>query len=424
MIKPTIEIQELRRRIYLKAKSETSWRFWGLYVHVCKMETLYASYKLCRQNKGNAGIDGVTFEQVEREGAVKFLEGIHKELITETYLPQRNRISHIPKGNGKTRQLGIPTIKDRVVQGALKLILEPIFEADFQPGSFGYRPKRTAHEAIKTVASALSKGKTRVIDIDLKSYFDTIRHDKLLSKIAERVEDRKILHLLKLQLKSNGKKGVPQGSIISPLLSNIYLNELDKMLEKANLVTQEGKYTHITYARWADDLIILVDGFRKWDWLYKGVRRRLREELSKLGVEINEEKTKEVDLIKGGKFKFLGFIFRRNINLKGIGWPHYQPCMSSRTKLLQQLKDIFRRYNSQPISRVINLINPILRGWVNYFRIGHSSKYFGYVKDWVQKKIRRFLMRARKRKGFGWKRWSRDWINTLGVFNAYYVVRS
>ena len=142
-----------------------------------------------------------------------------------------------------------------------------------------------------------------------------------------------------------------------------------------------------------------------------------------MGVEVNEEKTSEADLIRGDTFKFLGFVFRRNINSKGIGWPYYQPCMSSRTKLLRKLKEIFRRHNSQPISRVINLINPILRGWVNYFRIGHSSKYFGYVKDWVQKKIRRFLMRARKRTGFGWKRWSREWINTLGAFNAYYVYR-
>jgi RNA-directed DNA polymerase len=337
----------------------------------------------------------------------------------------RNRIQHIPKGKGKTRKLGIPTIKDRIVQGAIKLILEPIFEADFQPGSFGYRPKRAAHQAIEQVSNAIVQEKTRVIDIDLKSYFDTIRHDILLSKIAGRIRDDKVLHLLKLILKANGKKGVPQGSVISPLLSNIYLNELDKMLEKANDVTREGKYTHITYARWADDIIILVDGYRKWDWLYHGVQRRLREELTNLDVEINEEKTKVVDLRKGEKFGFLGFDFRRNVNSQGKGWPHYQPKMSSRTKLLRKLKNIFKCHISQPISRVIYLINPILRGWVNYFRIGHSSKFFGFVKDWVQKKIRRFLMRSKRRQGFGWKRWSRDWIyEKLGVYNDYQVRRS
>jgi len=389
------------------------------------METMQESYRLCKQNKGSAGIDGVTFEQVEKEGVVKLLTEIQQELISGTYLPMRNRIQHIPKGNGKTRKLGIPTIKDRIVQGAIKLILEPVFEADFQPGSFGYRPKRTAHQAIEQVANAIVQEKTRVIDIDLKSYFDTIRHDILLSKIAKRIRDDKVLHLLKLILKANGKKGVPQGSVISPLLSNIYLNELDKMLERANEVTREGKYTHITYARWADDLIILVDGYRKWDWLYHGVQRRLREELTNLDVEINEEKTKVVDLRKGEKFGFLGFDFRRNVNSQGKGWPHYQPKMSSRTKLLRKLKNIFKCQISQPISRVIYLINPILRGWVNYFRVGHSSKLFGFVKDWVQKKIRRFLMRSKRRQGFGWKRWSRDWIyENLGVYNDYHVRRS
>jgi len=197
------------------------------------------------------------------------------------------------------------------------------------------------------------------------------------------------------------------------------------MLEKANDVTREGKYTHITYARWADDLIILVDGYRKWDWLYHGIQRRLREELANLDVEINEEKTKVVDLRKGEKFGFLGFDFRRNVNSQGKGWPHYQPKMSSRTKLLRKLKNIFKRHISQPISRVIYLINPILRGWANYFRVGHSSKYFGFVKDWVQKKIRRFLMRSKRQQGFGWERWSRDWIyENLGVYNDYQVRRS
>lgn len=426
MRKTTIQLQDLRREIYLKAKSETSWRFWGMYVHICKMETLQESYRLSKQNNGSAGIDGVTFEQVEKEGVEKLLTEIQQELKSGTYLPMRNRVKHISKGNGKkTRELAIPTIKDRIVQGAIKLILEPVFEADFQPGSFGYRPKRTAHQAIEKVANAIVEEKTRVIDIDLKSYFDTIRHDILLSKVARRIRDDKVMHLLKLVLRANGKRGVPQGSVISPLLSNIYLNELDKMLEKASDVTREGKYTHITYTRWADDLVILVDGFRKWDWLYYGIQRRVREELAILGVEINEEKTKLVDLTKGEGFGFLGFDFRRRINSQGKGWPHYQPKMSSRTKLLRKLKDIFRRHISQPVSRVIYLINPILRGWVNYFRVGHSSKCFGFVKDWVQKKIRRFLMRSKRRQGFGWKRWSRDWIYVkLGVFNDYHVYRS
>ena len=386
MIKPTIKLQELRRKIYLKAKSETSWRFWGMYVHICKMETLETSYRMCKSNNGSAGLDGVTFKQIEREGRQDFLRQIQQELQRETYFPTPNRIHHIPKGKKGTRKLGIPTIKDRVVQGAVRLILEPVFEADFQPGSYGYRPKRSAHQAVEKVAKAIVEEKTRVIDVDLRSYFDTIRHDKLLGKIAQRINDGKVMRLLKLMLKTNGKRGVPQGGVISPLLSNIYLNEVDKMLEKANKSTREGRYTHITYARFADDLVILVDSYRKWDWLFKGVQKRLREELTKLGVEINEDKTKVVDLKKGEKFGFLGFDFRRNVNAAGKGWTHYQPQTAKRTKLLRKLKDVFRRHDSQPIGRVIELVNPILRGWANYFRIGHSSKCFGYVKDWVEKK--------------------------------------
>ena len=425
MIKPTNKIQDLRRKIYLKAKSEATWRFWGMYVHICKKETLLESYELCKSNNGSPGVDGVTFEQVEKGGLAQFLKDIQYELETESYFPMRNRIVQIPKGNGKMRNLGIPTIKDRVVQGAVKLILEPVFEADFQSGSYGYRPKRRADQAIAQVAKGIVEEKTRVIDLDLRAYFDTIRHDILLSKVAKRINDDKVLHLLKLMMKSNGKRGVPQGSVISPLLSNIYLTDLDKMLERAISTTREGKYTHVTYVRWADDLVILVDGHRKWDWLYRGIQRRLREELSKVGVEINEEKTKEADLIRGGKFSFLGFEFRRNVNQKGKGWPHYQPKMSARTKLLSKLKSIFNAFVSQPVNKVIERINPILRGWVVYFRVGHSSRCFNYVKDWVYKKIRRHLMRSRKRHGFGWKRWSRDWIyvNT-GVFNDYYVKRT
>ena len=246
-------MQDLRKRIYLKAKAEPAWRFWGLYVHVCKMETLQEAYRMAKANNGAPGIDGVTFEAIEKEGLEQFLESICEELVTETYLPQRNRQKEIPKGRGKTRTIGIPTIRDRVVQGALKLILEPIFEADFQEGSYGYRPKRTPHQAVQRVAEAIVSCKTRVIDVDLAGYFDTVRHDILLRKVAERVNDDQVMHLLKLILKAGGKRGVPQGGVISPMLSNIYLNEVDKMLEKAKDVTREGRYTQLEYARFADD---------------------------------------------------------------------------------------------------------------------------------------------------------------------------
>ena len=422
MTKASMSLQDLRRKIYVKAKTDQSWRFWGLYVHVCRWETLAEAYKLAKQNKGAPGVDGVRFDDIEHEGVQQFLDGVQQELIDGTYRPLPNRRVDIPKDNGKTRTLGIPCVRDRVVQGALKLILEPIFESDFQSGSFGYRPKKTAHEAINRVADSIVRERVQVIDIDLKAYFDTIRHDILLTKVAQRVDDRKIMRLLKLILKASGKRGVPQGGVISPLLSNLYLNEVDRMLERAKEVTRTGKYIHLEYARFADDLVVLVDGFRKWRWLVKAVVTRLGQEFQKLGVELNTEKTKVVDLSAGGVFSFLGFHFRRAITRNGKVGVLFMPTMKARKSLTQKLKAIFRRFRSQPISRIVRIINPTLRGWVNYFRVGMSSQCFSYLKDWVEKKIRRHLMKARGYRGFGWDRWSRSWLyKELGLFRNYYV---
>ena len=410
MTKASIDLQDLRRRIYVKAKAETSWKFWGLYVHVCKLETLREAYALAKRNDGAPGSDGVTFEAIEAQGVEAFLEQIADELVGRSYAPLPARRQEIPKDGGKVRVLSIPAIRDRVAQGALKLILEPIFEADFQSGSFGYRPQRTAHEAVDRVARAIVQHKTRVIDIDLRSYFDNVRHDRLLAKVAQRVDDADVMHLLKIMLKASGKQGVPQGGVISPLLSNIYLTEVDRMLERAREATRYGKYTSVEYARFADDLVILIDAHQRHDWLMAAVEKRLREELAELQVEINEEKSQIVDLRRGESFGFLGFDFRRVRSLRGVWRAHYTPKLKKRTALLRKLKDVFRRHQSQPVDRVVKLINPVLRGWVNYFAVGHASECFGFVKDWVEKKIRRHMLRARNRQGFGWARWSRGWL--------------
>ncbi len=425
MRKAPISLQDLRRRIYVKAKAEESWRFWGVFVHVCKLETLYEAYRLAKANDGAPGIDGVTFEAIETAGVEAFLAQIRDDLVQGTYRPMRYRHQAIPKGDGKGyRILSIPSIRDRVVQGGLKLILEPIFEADFQEGSYGYRPGRSAHDAVQRVAEAIVQAKTRVLDVDLKSYFDNIRHDVLLAKMAERIDDSDVMRLLSLILKTRGKKGIAQGDVLAPLLSNVYLTQVDRMLERAKEVTREGKYTHVEYARFADDLVILIDGHWRHDGLLGAVEQRLREELATLHVTFNEDKSRTVDLAKGEGFGFLGFDFRRIRSRNGNWRPYYTPQMKKRTSLLRRLKAVFRGSRSQPIDRVIHQINPMLRGWVHYFAIGHASRCFGYVQNWVEKKIRRHLMRARQREGFGWKRWSRQWLyRSLGLFGTYRVSR-
>jgi RNA-directed DNA polymerase len=389
------------------------------------METLRQAYALAKKNNGAPGIDGVTFEVIEAQGVEAFLERIRGELIERSYVPLRARRQEIPKDGGKIRVLSIPAIRDRVVQGALKLVLEPIFEADFQPGSYGYRPKRTAHEAVHRVATAIVQWKTRVIDLDLRAYFDTVRHHLLLAKVARRVDADEVMRLLKLMLTASGKQGVPQGGVISPLLSNIYLTEVDRMLERAKEATRCGKYTYVEYARFADDLVVLLDAHPRNRWLLGAVTKRLREEFAKLQVEINEEKSHTVELDRGESFGFLGFDFRRLRSIKRQVWrAHYTPKLKKRTALLRRLKEVFRRHQSQPVDRVVQLINPVLRGWVNYFAVGHASECFSFIQDWVEKKIRRHLGRSRNCRGFGWTRWSRRWLyDELQLFNGYRVRR-
>jgi RNA-directed DNA polymerase len=251
-----------------------------------------------------------------------------------------------------------------------------------------------------------------------------VQHYLVLKKVARRIQDDDVMRLLKMILKATGKKGVPQGGVISPVLSNLYLNEVDRMLEKAIQTTRCEPYTRVQYARFADDMVILIDSHPHWDWLAKAVEKRLREELAKLKVEINEEKSKIVDLANGGSFTFLGFEYRRILGRNKKWRPYYAPRLKKRTALLAKLKEIFRENISQPVERVIEQINPILRGWVNYFAIGDSSECFSFVRDWVEKKVRGHLMLARERSGLGWKRWSRQWLHEkLGLYSDYRLRR-
>ena len=423
MIKPSVNLQELRRRIYRKAKAEKSWRFWGLYVHVCKMETVKAAYREAKANDGAPGLDGVSFEFIEAQGVEKFLNGIQEELFTCTYKPSKNRRVAIPKGRGKTRGLGIPTIKDRVVEGALKLILEPIFEADFHQSSFAYRPQRTAHQALDRVVHGLVQGLTRVIDVDLKSYFDNIRHHILLSKLAKRVEDPQVLHLVKQILKTNGNRGIAQGGVLSPLLANLYLNELDEAMEEEMVKRRrEGKWERMTYTRYADDMVVLIDGYPQWQPHVAVIKKRLEVELKKVEVELNEEKTRSVNVSEGGSFGFLGFDLREANNGVGKRFILRTPMKKKQSELLRRVGRILKFSRHRKLPEVLERIRPVIVGWVNYFRVGNSGRAFDWIRAEVMRQIRRFVMKRKGRRGCGWKRWSNEAIyKKWGLVNEYKV---
>ena len=396
-----------------------------MYVHICKLETLQEAYKLAKQNNGAPGIDGVTFSDVEAGGLNKFLVEIQAELLNRDYRPIDSRKVKIPKADGKCfRELSIPTIKDRIVAGAIKLILEPIFEADFQEGSFGYRPKRQASKAISRVTSALQRRMNTVIDLDISNLFGNVRHDIALAKIAKRIHVADVMWIIKLLLKSGGKTGLMQGGPLSPLISNIYLNCIDEMLEKAKSTTKSNGYEALDYARFADDLVVLVHEHRLNSWLIPALIKRLGEELAKLGLMMNAQKTKVVDFKDPNQsFHFLGFDFRVYKTRKGKEGIMKTPRRQARIKLQQKIKQVFKTKRGRPIQEVIDVINPILRGWANYFRIGNSTKCFNNVKDWVQNKVRRHLYKAKQKDGFGWKRWSTDQLYQYTHLYSDYRIR-
>jgi RNA-directed DNA polymerase len=409
MIKAPTDLQELRRRIYRKTKSDKSHRFWGLFVHITKMETLEESYRIAKKNRGAPGIDRQSFADVEASGLDAFLAEIREELVSGSYKPKPNRRVDIPKANGKVRTLQIPSIRDRVVQGAVKLILEAIFEADFCPNSYGFRPQRSPHRALAEVRRSVQRRMFTVIDVDLSRYFDTIRHSVLLDKIAKRVQDPRVLHLVKQIIKVGGSVGVPQGGPFSPLAANIYLNDVDWTFDAIRCKTAEGPYESVNYHRFADDIVITVDGHHtKRGWADRALQR-LHEQLAPLGVELNKEKTKVVDAQKGEPFGFLGFDLRRVRRRKADGYYILlTPKKKARQAIKAKIRDLIERGGATPIKMIVANINAALKGWVAYFRVGHASRAFNEVHDYVEMKIRTLLSRRKRRRktGGGWQRWS------------------
>jgi RNA-directed DNA polymerase len=417
-------IRTLQRKLYTKAKQEPAYRFYALYDKVWRADILMYAYRLVRANKGSPGVDGTNFEDIEQKiGIDKFLSELAQDLKDKTYRPDPVRRVMIPKTDGSQRPLGIPTIRDRVAQMAVKLVIEPIFEADFCPNSYGFRPKKSAHDAVDEIAESLHQGYTQVIDADLSKYFDSIPHAKLLAVVAERIVDSAILHIIKQWLKApvigedkdgtrknvgGGKansKGTPQGGVISPLLSNCYLHLLDRIWERHQLRWK----LKARLVRYADDFVVLCAG------AVDAPLSTVRQVLERLELTLNESKTRIVDA-RQESFNFLGFEIRVSKSWKtGKSYQHICPSAKSLAKIKERITQLTARERTLiPLKDIVGSMNASLRGWVNYFHYRNSSGVLEKVRTHAEERLRTHLMKRHKVKnrGAGRGRFPREQLYT------------
>lgn len=399
---------KLRKKLYIKAKQEPKFRFYALYDRIYRQDVLAAAWAQVVANNGSPGVDGVSIEAVQAspEQEVAFLEEIHQALKEKRYRPQAVRRVMIEKANGGERPLGIPTLRDRVVQTAVKLILEPIFEADFLDTSYGFRPRRSAHQALDAIAEQLHQGRTAIYDADLKAYFDSIPHDKLMACVEMRITDRSVLKLLRQWLKApleedggNGqpgqrkREGTPQGGVISPLLANLYLHWFDKRFHQKGGPAQ---FANARIIRYADDFVIMARyiGTGITDWIEATAE-------DWMGLRINREKTKIVNLREPqAVLNFLGYSYRYDKDLRGRDkrylnlFPSKESCARRREKVRQKLCS---KTSHVPIPALIGQLNQQLTGWANYFSAGYPRKNYREMNSFVRQRLIKHLKRRSQR---------------------------
>lgn len=392
---PKEKVRVLQRKLYRVAKAQPERTFGVLYDKVCQKEVLAVAWDHVRRNRGTAGIDGETIEAIEAYGVKQFLDEIRRELTQHRYRPQPVRRVFIPKPDGRQRPLGIPRIRDRVVQAAVRIVIEPLFEASFRPGSYGFRPKRGAQQAIRDIRKWAAYGYDRVIDLDLRSYFDTLDHGLLMKLVARRVRDPRVLRLIRRWLRAGvlheGRKeetliGTPQGGVISPLLANIYLHPLDLWWEREVLATKMVRY--------ADDLVVLC----RWRSVEKYMAK-LRWFLTRLRLVVNEEKTRITTAQAG--FDFLGVHFRKLPTRRdpARSFCYAWPSRRSVQRLRDKVREVVGRDGRPSLTEKISRLNPVLRGWGAYFNWLNSSAHFRKLDTFVWYKLRHWLRRKHQRVG-------------------------
>jgi len=402
-LKTPEKIRRLQRKLYIKAKEEPGFRFYQLYDKVYREDIVKHAYRLVRMNQGAPGVDGVTFRDIEMEGLGEWIEGLRKELLEKTYRPQPVRRVMIPKPGGGERPLGIPTIRDRVVQTAAKLVLEPIFEADFEDSSYGYRPNRSAQDAVRKVHRALCEGYTEVVDADVAKYFDTIPHHELMQSVARRIVDRQMLKMIKAWLKvpveeedeqgrprmtggKKSKRGIPQGGVISPLLANIYMHRYLRAWRQRGKANQY-KARLINYA---DDFVILSRGQAE------GALQWTRWVMENIGLSLNEAKTCVRDA-RRESFDFLGYTFGPEWYRKDGHWYlAAKPSKRAVQCLKGHIREIVHRGNQRPWPEVATRLNGTLRGWAQYFSYGTRLMAYRAIDNFVYDHVRHFLRRRHK----------------------------
>jgi len=417
------KIRDLQIKLYRKAKNEPGFRFYQLYDKVYREDILLHAYQLAKANDGAPGVDGESFQDIESRGREEWLNGLRKDLHEKTYKPQPVRRKMIDKPGGGERPLGIPTIRDRVAQTAAKLILEPIWEADLEPNAYGYRPRKSAQDAIQKVDELLHRGYTNIVDADLSKYFDTIPHSELLQCVARRIVDGQMLHLIKMWIKApveerdeNGKRritggkdndrGTPQGGVVSPALANLYMNRMLKGWRQ----TRRGEQYRAHIVNYADDFVILSHGKAKeaLEWT--------REVLERLDLTLNEKKT-SLRNARQERFDFLGYTFGPHIHPRDGGeYIGYSPSNKSVGRIKQKVGELLERRNGAPWEEVCAKLNRKLQGWQQYFNCGSKGRAYKAVDEYVYDRVRNFLRRRHKVSSQGTRQFPGEQVyGSLGV---------